>query len=461
MDNSDLDNPDFDAFDFESSEFDNAEFGTAELGDVDLGTEGLEGADLGISEFGNADLSNAELNGLDLGKSEFETSRIETYDATTTDFEVSQSQMSEPNSALELNETEEIADTVAFAQPENVENPSQVDRASRKRRRKKSGSLTKTMDRLVILAALGLFCLWLLGHGLLSLIGGSSGSTSLAQNSLSGGSGAAVAQLDSEVAEVALAEKEKPASEMSESGSDSDSELVVNTNAEAKSTDDGLGNVLAVADRDSQADIQGQGQSWEPAETPIAPPIETSFRPTYTPVEPAAEGGSFASSSTGDAGGSNWERKKPGVEADQGAAGQPDVLDSDTLAFDDSEEFGGDDAELGVEEAEMGLGSDAGPIGKLTVEPETAAASDASMTEIAVDPPTQPVVQPSESQFAFPKSYAMRVWTSSRGSKAKLALVRVEGGDVVVVDEKGTEFSLPFARFSEEDQAYVRDAIRN
>ena len=93
---------------------------------------------------------------------------------------------------------------------------------------------------------------------------------------------------------------------------------------------------------------------------------------------------------------------------------------------------------------------------------ETDGPADAPMVEVAVDPPvTQPTREAFEKQFASPKTYAMRVWTSSRGSKANLALVRVEGDNVVVVDEKGTEFSLPFARFSDEDQAYVRDAIAN
>lgn len=57
------------------------------------------------------------------------------------------------------------------------------------------------------------------------------------------------------------------------------------------------------------------------------------------------------------------------------------------------------------------------------------------------------------------KTYPMRVWTSSLGNEATLALVGVEDGKVVVVDEKGTEFSLPFSRFSDEDQDYVREAV--
>ena len=377
--------------------------------------------------------------------------------------------MSNEISALELNETEEVADTVALAKPPRAESTKQVETASRKTHRKKSGSLVKTMDKLVFAAALGLLCLWFLGHGLLWLIGGSSGSGSsgLAQSSsINGSSGAALAQLDSEQAP---AEEEQPDSEMSAVGSDFESE-VTTTNSQADDLQDSADNDLAVAEsgdqswQTSQADTQSQNLESEPAEIPSAPPTETSFRPTYSPAESIAPESS-GSSTTGDLGGLNWERKKPEVETDQWSTEQTPAWEADPATIDDTGEFGIDDGgQLGVDQAEveMELGSDVGPIGKLEVEPETQGPADAPMVEVVVEPPvTQPTVETSEKQLASPKTYAMRVWTSSKGSKANLALVRVEGDNVVVVDGKGTEFSLPFARFSEEDQAYVRDAIAN
>ena len=57
------------------------------------------------------------------------------------------------------------------------------------------------------------------------------------------------------------------------------------------------------------------------------------------------------------------------------------------------------------------------------------------------------------------RKFPMRNWTSALGNEARLALVRVDGDLVVVVDEQGTEYSLPFARFSKEDQDYARKAF--
>lgn len=57
------------------------------------------------------------------------------------------------------------------------------------------------------------------------------------------------------------------------------------------------------------------------------------------------------------------------------------------------------------------------------------------------------------------RPYPMRVWTSALGNKAKLSLVRVDGNNVVILDEYGKEWSLPFSRFSQEDQDYAREAF--
>lgn len=75
-----------------------------------------------------------------------------------------------------------------------------------------------------------------------------------------------------------------------------------------------------------------------------------------------------------------------------------------------------------------------------------------AMTSTAADDsPTLAGSAPREGPLEF------REWTSSRGSKARLAFVRWEGNRVIVVNESKKEFRLPLDRLSPNDQNYVNN----
>lgn len=84
-----------------------------------------------------------------------------------------------------------------------------------------------------------------------------------------------------------------------------------------------------------------------------------------------------------------------------------------------------------------------------------------------VDPPenVNPKVDTEEKMVSrsvetTPKSFPFRTWISAQGNTANLALVRVEGNNIIVVNEDGKQFSLPFDRFSIDDQNYVTEATK-
>lgn len=59
------------------------------------------------------------------------------------------------------------------------------------------------------------------------------------------------------------------------------------------------------------------------------------------------------------------------------------------------------------------------------------------------------------SEMKFP----MRDWISSTGGTARMAFIRrTEGGQVLVVNEEGTRFNVPFSRFSATDKRYIEEA---
>ena len=475
---------DFDSTDFGDTDFDSTEIGKAEIGKADIGSANIGNVDIDKAEFetspiesygyepadpdsglGISEFETIGQDSTDIGNTEFESSRIETYDyeSVEPDLGVSEFETTDQISPLELNDTEEFAgDTVAFAKPmdaaREVENEPKVERAKREHSRKKSGSFIRSMDKLVILSAIGLFGTWLLGHGLLYMIGGSSGSSSVAQTAsrASGNQEMTVAKL---VADVDPSEKEMAEPETSEP------DLEAKTEPQTVTPSDDFEEDLAVDDSEDQSwessapDTQDNAWEAEPAEMATATPTETVYRPTYSPAESTAETESTGSSTKSND--LNWEHKKPEVQDDQwGDSDQtPGSIGADADMIDNSAEFQAADAEPSLDEFEAESEFE---VPSEDIDTESMVEVD-DVPLVEEEPPvTEPAVKESENPFVFSKTYPMRVWTSALGNKATLALVEVtEEGGVVVVDEKGTQFTLGLERFSEEDKAYVRDAIRN
>lgn len=431
--------------DFESPDFDDPEMDNPESNDLELDTFDFE-----TSEFDNDD---------------FETSRIETYDSETYETNISRGEVEdveiaesidsefEPSINSEVVEAQDsqrhahVVAPISSAKSEPIEGYEKVERFKNKRARQKSGSFMRTMDGLVIGAAVSLLGLWLLGHCLLWLIG-NSGSPKIASAD-SAGSNFAVAELDSDKTFDTANSKQQEANSNA-SSQESNVSAVLTGDTERSSAQQ-----LGASDGLSESNAERQSDANQFTTTPA----QTSLRPAFPELTAKSE---------------SETKTAIGVDATETTAVEPrqvetaDGWTSTDEAKAPAEEgsnqfqFGRETQPL-VEEPATNFGRDEGPIGEIE---EPAELTELTEPEPVVTEPktTQPLVFEPERATELPKApktYPMRVWTSSRGTKANLALVRVQDGKVVVVDEKGKLFALGFDRFSPEDQAYVADAIRN
>lgn len=102
-------------------------------------------------------------------------------------------------------------------------------------------------------------------------------------------------------------------------------------------------------------------------------------------------------------------------------------------------------------------------------QPETPATEPEPMLTEPTQPETNPTTPEAPKILPGPKpdeaspkaGFQMRDWISSTGGTARMALIRrTEEGNVLVVNEAGKRFRVPFSRFSALDQKYIEKAMQ-
>ena len=79
--------------------------------------------------------------------------------------------------------------------------------------------------------------------------------------------------------------------------------------------------------------------------------------------------------------------------------------------------------------------------------------------EILVNPrPPEILSGPQPDTSSSKTKFPMRDWISSTGGTARMAFIRrAEDGEVLVINEEGTQFKVPFSRFSDTDKRYIKE----
>ena len=186
----------------------------------------------------------------------------------------------------------------------------------------------------------------------------------------------------------------------------------------------------------------------EPKVTPepkVAPEPQVTSEPK---VAPEPENEMVAEAET-------EEETNPIPQPKLNLGGGPDDSNSNPTRLDESKV-----AESPIEKAETEREAKAP-----TFEPEPMLAeTDTPASEpeqIPANPKTPEVGPQPDGNFSGPR-FPMRDWISSTGGTARMAFVRrTEDGGVLVINEAGKQFKVPFARFSVVDQQYIDNATES
>ena len=320
----------------------------------------------------------------------------------------------------------------------------------------KSGSFFAMMDRFVLSAAIAMLGLFLLGHCVLWLVGGGSSS------STSGTQVASLVEADSEMAKSDASPSEETQTVVADKETVEAEKKTVVIGHDSGDADVSDNSQDLLSDKKDLSETEQDSESNQ-FRAPATRQNEISFRPSYEENPPTLEAEDVGRSPLG----SDWESSESfgssemvemPVTADDGGAVEPELADLDD----------------GLSEERLELDSGSGQMSELSapslpelIEAERELVEAEKTPEIAKDSllltenDSTTEEDSSLDLLSSPVKFPFRVWTSSRGNNATLALIRVEGGNIVVVDEEGREFTLQAARFSEQDLEYVRDAIRN
>lgn len=291
-----------------------------------------------------------------------------------------------------------------------------------------------SMDFFIVAMALCLFIVWLLGHGVLAMIGGMPDATA---GKITGESNRTdmVASLDGNTASESKENSSEPnpkadSIDKSDSESNGDAaiqtgELVEDTSANGDDAEKANGAIpkAPYTTTDSDTESKKEDSNRDSNQFTFEQPSEKSNE--ETDANPATDSYFKAEQKSED---TTAASETPKADWQKSTNSTNELLTPPTDQT-KTESTEGPDTTT-----------------ESTDEPETVAETD--------DIPlvTEPVAKDA------PPEFPMRTWISARGSKATLALVRVEGDNIVVKDQKGKEFSLPFSRYSEADQAYAREA---